>query len=380
MTKKFFALLLLLPLLWPAISLAQTTEQIITLNEVREDNFLAVAPTVKISGQVKGDVLVIANDLEINGQVDGDVLAIVGQIKINGAVLGNVRVIGREIWLNNKINKNVTLAGSDIIIGPQAEISGTLAFWAKQLNLAGQVAKRIDGQGQTINLAGQTSDLYLTSEETGKITLSAKAQLGNLTYWAKSDKQLISEKPAKLGVVTYQVINPEKNFSRQLAVLYLFYRLIAAFGLMIVGLVLINLFKKPTKNLVDQMLDSPVISLRWGLASLIVIPLIIIFLLLTIIGVPLAIILAGLYLMGLYLGKVLAALALGEIIISYLAKPLTIIKPLPTLIVGGVVLIFLISLPIIGWLISLLAISLAWGALIKPWLSPKNPDNQDAQN
>lgn len=354
----------------PYLVWAQKNNLEIGPNETREDNLWTIGQTIIVAGKIKGDILAIGNSIEITGEVAGDVLALGGQVTINGPVGGNIRVAASQVTLNGPVSKNVTVAANNLTLASGAKISGTLAFWAGQVTIDGQVTKRVDGQVNQFNVSGQTGPLYLNISNQGQIKVTPRAQTGDLTYWAKNPAQLTIEVGAKTGQTNFLLANPEKNLSARLANIYIFYRLMAAFGLMVVGLVIITLGRNTTEQLTNIMTTSVWPKVGQGLIYLVVTPLIIIFLLLTIIGVPLAIILIGLYLLLLYLGKVLAAIVLGGWLSKKLLKNKKSLSQLVAMIFGVIILVIISSLPILGWAINCLLIAWSWGGL-GAWLKDK---------
>lgn len=116
-----------------------------------------------------------------------------------------------------------------------------------------------------------------------------------------------------------------------------------------------------SKNAVNLIETNPWLSLGIGLLTFLITPLLILLLSLTLIGIPLALILLFVYLAHLYFGKIFVAIFLGQKTLGFFTKNTSDIL---ALFVGLVVYGVLISVPFLGWLISLVALFIGVGSMV----------------
>ena len=118
------------------------------------------------------------------------------------------------------------------------------------------------------------------------------------------------------------------------------------------------------------MLNKAGASIGWGAVVMLLTPIIAILLLITVIGIPLAAILIGLWFIALLISKVLVGITIGRLLLRKNKEPENKKEEkknslmLPMVI--GITLSWLIfSAPVIGWLLSLVAL---WWGLGGIWL------------
>ncbi|MCK4553560.1 hypothetical protein KAU19_01185, partial [Candidatus Parcubacteria bacterium] len=112
------------------------------------------------------------------------------------------------------------------------------------------------------------------------------------------------------------------------------------------------------KKLTDKMLDKVGPSIGWGVIVMFLTPIIAILLLITLIGMPLAFILIGVWLIALFVSKILVGILIGrELLKRFWEKKKDSL--LLAMVIGIVIAWIIFSLPIIGWLLCLVA--MWWG-------------------
>jgi hypothetical protein len=79
--------------------------------------------------------------------------------------------------LIRKVSKNVTLLANNFVLKPSAKLNGTLAFAARQADLSGLVAKRIDAYGEKYYLAGQAPLAFIKLADSGQLKTAAGAKI-----------------------------------------------------------------------------------------------------------------------------------------------------------------------------------------------------------
>ncbi len=343
------------------------TGNIIEIAGTINGDVFAAGNSVSISGTINGDVFAAGSSVSISGKVDGSVFSVASNILINGEILGNVRVAGSNIIIENKVGRNVMAAGSNVSLTSQAEVAGHLSLAGAVLDVRSKTGGNFEAVGESITLAGDIGGkTKLNLDKTGQVVFLSSAHLmGNFEYTASKEITVSSEVTID-GETIFNQFYPREQKKRVLGIItagYFFFKLIQLFGLLIVGLVIISLAKKKVLETADLMLKEPAKQIGQGLVWFIVTPVVIILLLITVIGIPLAFLLSLTYIILIYLSKVFAGLAIGLMLTKAFGwQKMSLIG---SLILGIIIFVILKSIPIIGWLFSLVAIWWGLGALIE---------------
>jgi cytoskeletal protein CcmA (bactofilin family) len=356
--------LIVIPLgVWGASS--NSNDQIIIAeNDVVSGNLLAASKNITVDGTVSGDIIAAAQSITINGRVDGDVLVAAQTIVVNGEVGGNIRVIGSSVTINSQVARNLNALGSSVVIGKDSRvgwdailvsssaqvkgtITGALSAYVQNIIISGKVGKNVDIKTYDQN---QAQKIIITKETTIN---------GDLNYSSVTQAEI--ESGANIsGQTNYQapVVQKKNVFSS-----WVWSRVFSILSLLLIGLVFLFITTKHTNNILGILKTKPAKSFLVGAIIFLIIPPLVLVLAITIIGLPLAAILLSLWLAGIFLAKTMVAIFVGNLLIKdLLKKPQT---PLFwSLIFGALIMSVLFSLPVVGWIISLLTIWLGLGGFL----------------
>lgn len=373
---RFFllaAFLLVLPF-FPLVARAgsgQSDQVIIASDQVLDDNLMVGTGFLDIQGTVKGDVVAGAGQVVIDGLVEGDVIVAGGQINIAGEVTGDVRVAGGNITLNGKVGKNVNVFGGTVTIDKDAAIGGSVLYGAGVLTLNGKVARDIYGGAGTININGEVGRrATVFSEGNGDaatIQIGSAAKIGDGIRYAADREVVISAGAQVQGEVQRFAAQITEKKDTGLGAASVIKILIRLFSAWLVGLVFIYLFKNHLDSWTSTLQQQPWKALGWGFALLFLGPIFLIIVALSVIGIPLALMLFALWLIVIYLSNIIVGLTIGRMMFSRAGKDdgkkeKKIDWRWP-MMAGVGVLVILMSIPVVGMFVSLLAILFGTGIM-----------------
>ena len=297
-------------LLIPSIAFAQE-------ESVKPQDLFEFAPDVRIEAPASRDVVVVGGKVQITENVAQDLFAAGGTIEITGDVGDDIRVAGTRVIINSRINGNAAILAGTVEIGPNAVISGSARIKAETVVLNGTISQ--DAIIDAVDF-----------QQNGTIS-------GELIY-----KKIEKREPSK------------NAFSW-------FFRLIGLFGMLIVGLIMVNIWPKLIKHATQRSMKNPTKDFLYGIIGLIATPLVVIVLMLTLIGFPLGIILLTAYLIALYFAQIFTGIILGTYLFgAFKGREQAKKSSLLAILVVGVIVLWLITgLPYVGALIKL--ISIIWG-------------------
>jgi hypothetical protein len=323
------------------------------------DDIYVAGGEISIQGVVNGDMIGAGGSMIIEKDVLNDINAAGGNIIINGNVSDDVRLAGGNIEVNGRVGDDLIVAGGKVVIGPNAIIRGNVHVGAGELIVKGRVNGRIDGKVGSLDIQGRVDkDVEVSIEQNLKISDQGFIR-GNLNY--SSWKPIGVPKERIGGELVYSKIFSEKN-PQQYMRNQVQKRIFIVLAFLILGIVLMKLAPKYSKNVVETYKPYFWKNLLVGIIWLILAPIVTTILLVTVIGIPLAIVILATYLIIAIAAYTLAALWIGSII--YKPKRSTAWNKLGQLLLGLIGISLLCYVPAVGWLIILILFVTGTGAML----------------
>lgn len=337
---------------------------LIAENDVVSGNLLAASKNITVDGTVSGDVIAAAQSITINGRVEGDVLVAAQTIVVNGEVGGNIRVIGNSVTINSQVARNVNAFGSDVVIGKDSRIGWDVILVASSAQVKGIITGALNSYVQNIIISGKIGknvDIKTYDKNQAQKIIITKETIinGDLNY-SSANKAEIESGANISGQTNYQAPVVEK---KNVVSAWIWSRVFSILSLLLIGLIFLFITTKHTNNILRTLKTKPAKSFLVGAIIFLIIPPLVLVLAITIIGLPLAAILLSLWSAGIFLAKTMVAIFVGTLLIKDLLK-----KPQAplfwSLIFGTLIMSILFSLPVVGWIISLLTIWLGLGGFL----------------
>ena len=323
--------------------------------------------TVVITDDLVGDVYVGAGTVIVENKIEGDLLVGGGTVTLNGEVTEDVRVGGGTLILNGVVGQDVTAGGGSVTFGPASEVGGSVVTGAGMAVFNGEVAGDVWSGAGAAQLAGDFGqDVTL---ETGELQVLSNAVIGGDLTANYEERATVSDEAQIMGEQSveklYRTEKAERARDRAAGVGRSMNQVRSTMSLLlglVSGLVLMYLFPKVTDAVTDKALKKPFTSLGWGFVKLLVLPITMVILMVTVLGIPLAFMILLGFAAGMIMATWVAGKALGEKV--YQESKLSFLKNRYLQFVVGLSLIQLLGLlPLVGWLIKLIAFLIGFGAL-----------------
>ena len=364
---SFFALLLVVPMTVSAYSVK--TDDIIYVgeDEVIEGNLYAAGSSITVDGTVTGDIICGAQTVNINGTIEGDVICAAQTININGPINGNVRAAGNTVNINSTVARNVMAVGASIIVGNNAVIGWGMLTAGATAEIRGKIGRNLHGALASAVITGEIGgDVKLQIDDHAKkdkkdasnLKISDSAIIGGGVFYTAANEAKIASGASIIGDLTHNLpkIKTSKN---NLKALWGMLKIYSLFSSLVLGLVIIYLWRDETKKIVDSMLKKTDVSIGWGAVVMFLTPIIATLLLITLIGIPLAGILILVWIIALCVSKIFVGILVGRVILEKIwTKQKDSMMWAMTIGIAATQILF--SVPIIGWLLALVA---AWWGL-----------------
>ncbi len=369
--KKTTTLLILLlvligfyPLSTQALNVKSAEGVFIPQDKVVEGNFYVAAKNITVEGVIDGDLIVAAQSINIKGKVTGDIISLSQGLQVDGEVSGNIRSISTNYAnINSRIGKNVNILSNNLVIGEKADITWNVLMGTVLSEVKGTIRGELNGFTNNLKVSGiinNNINLRINDKEKNlgnNIQLSEESKInGDLNYLAA--KTLNIDKNKVRGSINFTEKSFQKNTKEVLWDL-----LVAIFSALVLGLVIVSLFKKFTQKTLLNIEKNWNKNLLFGLLTLIITPIIAILLAITLIGLPLSIIVILLWLISLYVAKVVFGIYLGYLLRTHLFK-IKKINLNMSLLLGVPLAWILFSIPVVGRVLSILSILIILGTLL----------------
>ncbi len=347
-----------------AAELASADFVIIRHGTVVDDDLYAVAITVRIDGEVKGDVIAFAADrVVIDGRVTGSVTAIAGSVEVNGVVEGSLRAAANRVAVEGTVMGDVIVTGWDVALSPRSEVGGEVVSWGNRLAALGTIEQDLTGNLRGISLGGRVGGRVVVS--VGQLAVVGPLQVGgSLSY--RSAREAEGLEHAEVGgTVTRRIPLPPNIRIRALGI---FLRGMIALFLTIAAVATVWSWPGRTRAaaghvhprawrqwLAGAAVFATPLALVGATAVMVAVAPPAAGLPLLVVLVPLILAVVALLLVGALVAGVPVALALGRRVFKG-------VGPHGATLGGAVILATLWMLPWVGWLIPVVALPLGLGA------------------
>lgn len=310
--------------------------------------------TVTVTGVVNGDVFCVGQTVDIDATVNGDVICAGQTVTVDGTVNGNIRVGGQTVSIGAHVTRNASVAATTATLQNNASVNGDLTLVAQTANLDGSVGRDIHGDVHTLNInnkVGRNVDVSVN-----KLSLGSGANIGNNVTYSSQNKLTQANGATIGGTVSYtKATEHHHNFggwgNRWAWQGYIL------LSLLVLALVLVAIFPQSFVRLNKLAAGRIWIALLTGFIAMFVVPALIFALLITAVGIPLAILVGLAWVVLLILSAPVSAFYVGRLAWANA-------NAVWAMLVGSIILGILYLIPIIGVIVTVLAVWFGSGALL----------------
>lgn len=334
---------------------------ILPASEVHEGMYFAAGGKVIIDGTVNGDVYAAGGAVEISGTVNGDLLVAGGDVTVDGTISDDIRAGGGSVRIDGKVGKNVTVAGGNVSLGRRAEVSGSVVAFAGNMQVSGNVAKDLMGFAGTAAVSGTVGGGV--NFHGGEFTTLPGAKVaGGAKIWLEDESRMKIAEGTVSGKVDFETLagkQPPTILGHSRGMFW--FKILWTVWLFLTGLILFVFFRKVFGKYCAVLRERTLSTVLWGIAGIVVLPIVILVLAVTIVGIPFAILILDLCFWLAYLSQLSTALLVGDLI--FRNRDSARWAPLWSFTVGLLLVQALTFIPIVGWLIVIMGLLLGFGAL-----------------
>ncbi|PIO04514.1 hypothetical protein COT48_00070 [Candidatus Woesearchaeota archaeon CG08_land_8_20_14_0_20_47_9] len=335
----------------------KTGEEVASTASIVNDNLYITGGRIDVGNTINGNLVAAGGQVTTTGQVNGDATLAAGDISAAGYIRDDLRVAGGNIMISCITDGDVSAAGGRIVVSPEAVIGKSLVIYGGDVSIEGNVkGDLIVRAGRLVINSVVEGDADIVSDE---LAFKEDAFIkGSLTYSGRSAGS-IDHKMVGGGII----LKPSQTRVMPMMLgLGGLSRVNSAILMIVVGIILLIIMRRFCLDAAKAVLNRFAMSIAYGLLGIIGIPILAVFLIITIIGIPAALLLLLLYLVLLYVSNIIASLILGQIILKAYLRVDT--SPFISLVIGVVALSLIRIVPIIGGIVGFIALLAGIGGII----------------
>lgn len=344
----------------------------ILITERQQDDTYSAGETISIDAVVQGDLVIAGGSIRVNDSIKGDLTAAGGELFLHGYVADDARLAIGRTTIDSEIGDDLIIFGGEVTLTENAIIHGNLTCTAGKINLQGKILGDLTVKGGDVLIDGSVSGASKIIVE--DLTIGPKAKFyGKVQYYAED------------GEINFNtaLVNTEAQFNEDLGEdtsdlsmttlgtkslkMWLFY-ILSSF---LVILVLHALFKQAFFNAAEGLEHSWLKNFGVGLIYLIGIPIAILIAFLMVIGIPLGLFTAAVFVFSLLLGHMIGALLLAYYFRNKKDKAWGFWTVTLLALLFVLILRVLTMIPYAGIVLSILVLSITYGALTREAISSK---------
>ncbi|MGI9641976.1 MAG: hypothetical protein ACR2N9_04250 [Acidimicrobiia bacterium] len=368
---SFFALGLVavLAVLLPTLSVFGaliTTDRYIVREEapVTEDQYVT-STSALIEGTLDGDLTVFSGSLTISGTVTGNVTVFsAGSVIVeeSGSIDGSLNGAATSVSVRGTVGSDVFVAAGSTVVEDTGSIGRDVMGFGGTVRIDGSVGRDVRGRAYRTTVDGTVSgDVDIATQTLG---IASTAVIGGDVLYRSASEASIADGATIGGTVTQLPAQSNFLYGIVLAIA----NIVGFLGFIASGLVVLWLARSTGSRAVGSVLTKPLRSFLVGVATVIVLPLLIGLLAVTLVGIPLAIVLGAIGVILFIVGAVPSVTALGHLV---LVKRGGLFG---AFLVGAVLWRLSIFIPWVGPFLFLIALVWGVGAWVMGVLAARRAD------
>lgn len=346
-----------------AIEIRSSEDISVDAGEIVDDTFVAFGRTVRIDGEVTGDLITFAQSIEINGTVLGDIYSFGRTIEVEGQVGGGFAGFGQVIRIGDSIGQSVYGFAQSLRSSPDATITGDLFAFGEDINVGGSIGRNATVFGSTLTISGEVKRDVTFRGQVATVQSSAIIG-GNLDMGLPNEDDLEVDSAATVvGETILDVPVPGREEEEEDGILSLWNIAWTALWLVtafLSGLLLLSALPALRRVPLDN-LTGILTSAGLGFVLVTATPVLAVVLVVTLIGLPAGLVVAAVWALSLYVSKIVVAHFLGNALLR--PRQQGVRSLLLPLLAGLVLVLIAVSLPYVGWVINLLLVIIGLGAM-----------------
>jgi cytoskeletal protein CcmA (bactofilin family) len=328
------------------------------------DLFVAGA-VVTVAEPIEGDLFAAGETVELRGRIGGNAHLAGRDLRLDAQLRDDVYAAGYDIRLAGPIAHDVTAAGYSVAVGaPEVTIGGNLRVAGQTVRVAGRVTGHAMIAADVIELDGVIAGDADLAARTIRFGDGARIG-GTLRYTAPEQLEVppaVATPERVVARVATDLARPGTDVARASRATGLGWFL----GLLVIGALLLALFRRRVGPVTARMRGHPKRAVGWGFVTLSVLIGANFVLAASVVGLIVVPLVLLAFPLALLVGYLLGVFALGERLWLAAGRlPVSGWLPRVGLLAAALALFYLVGLvPYLGWLLGLLVTLFGLGGLV----------------
>lgn len=323
-----------------------------------QEDFWTAGQNVEINKEgVRGDAALVGANVKISGDVKGYLMAAGANVNVDAPIGNDLWAAGANVIVTAPVADNATMAGSTVVLEPGATIGGDARIAAGNAEIKSRVARNLNisaANAQISSEIGGKTEAYVEN-----LTLNSGAVVRGDLVVHSPNEPVISPQAQVLGRVDYQrVERNDRSSGGKLVASWL----MSFLWLTVLGLAAVRASAVWTNRVSEMIKNQPGNSFLAGFIATILVPIVALILLITFLGIPLAVVLGAFYVIGFILSGVFVSYLVGSWILPRIKRWEN--SGVAKIIVGALIVSFVYTIPLIGFLAQTAVLFFGFGALM----------------
>lgn len=331
-------------------------------NATPHKNLYVAGGAVVVDSPVSGDLITAGGTVTVNGDVEQDLWSAGGNVTINGKVGGDLRVAGGTLTIKNPIGGDLLVGGGTVTIDATSSIAGDLTIGSGTLVLNAPVTGDVKIGGGSITINSKINGSLWVGSDTNLVFGEKADVAGKITH--RGPKTAVIKEGAKVSEIAFTQLEKQSQ-KNPMTGLFTGLFVIKLLALFVAGLVLLKLMRQPLEHFAQDFKSHPWEALGIGLVALFAIPIIGVFLAVTVVGFYLAMIVFLMFALAFIFAGVSAIISIGAVIIKALMKKPSLVLDWQAVAIGAVVFLIIGFIPVIGWLACMITFLISFGTIVR---------------
>jgi cytoskeletal protein CcmA (bactofilin family) len=331
------------------------------------ENLWAVGAIVSVRGTVRNEIRAAGAEVDVEAAAGDDIWAAGAIVSVAGQAAKNMHVAGARVAVNARVGGKLNVAGARIVIGPGTEVTGVTRVAGADIVFAGTGRGAAELYADTVLISGRiVGDVRIRARD---VTLGNSAVIdGNVVF------ETLNEPTIAVGATVRGRQTVTMPMSYQFDRGSTLGAIVAAvlFGVgagFVLGLLLLITARPFVERAIDSMRAAPVGSALVGLAVFILVPLVAALIMVTVVGIPIGLLILLAFPLMVTIGLVLAAFGLSDRLMNRRRAVRSFGGRVLLLVVGLLILAVIGLVPVLGFVVGVLALLIGLGAL---WRAARN--------
>jgi cytoskeletal protein CcmA (bactofilin family) len=316
---------------------------------------------------VKNEIRAAGAEVDVEANAGRDLWAVGAIVSVVGEAKGDMYAAGARVSIDARVGGKLSVAGARVLIGPRTEVTGVTRVAGADVVFAGTSRGAAELYGDSVQINGRImGDLRVRARS---VSLGKGAVVDGNAVFETLDEPQIDVGATVRGRQTVTMPVPYQVDRRSVLAALGFAVLFGVGAGFVLGLILLIAARPFVERGVAAMRAAPVRSGLIGVAVLFLVPIVAALIMVTVVGIPIGLLILLAFPLAVSTGLVLASLGLADRLMNRGRTERTFWGRVGYLIVGLLILTVIGLIPVVGFVVGVLALVVGLGAF---WQALRN--------